>query len=154
SNAEFDASDKLLGFGRNMQFFRESPTAGLWTATLLVSGPVDGTHLSEPFTGRISFGAPQVTARGIPDSTSTVLAAGKPLTATIRVTNTGTIRKDYFADARLNGRVQQILLGTDINDVGLPLSLSAQPNWLVPPGTNALTVLARGTVPITIEASF
>ena len=47
-----------------------------------------------------------------------------------------------------------LLLGTDVNDVGLPLSLNAQPNWLVPPNTNSLAVLAQGTVPITMETSF
>jgi Subtilase family len=154
SNAKLDASDNVVGFGRNMQFFTANPSSGLWTVTLLVSGPVDGTHLSEPFTGKISFAAPRVTSNGIPDSPGTVLQAGKPVTARITVSNTGTIRKDYFADARRNGRVQQVLLGDDINDVGLPLSLSAQPNWLVPPGTNALTVLASATVPITMEAGF
>jgi hypothetical protein len=46
------------------------------------------------------------------------------------------------------------LLGTDANKVGLPLSLTAQPNWLVPTNTNNLTVLAQGTVPITMETSF
>ena len=68
SNAVFDADDNLLGFGKTMQFFRGSPQAGLWTLTLLVSGPVDGQHLSEPFTGAISFAPPPVTSSGIPNS--------------------------------------------------------------------------------------
>lgn len=153
STARFDASDKLLGFGPTMQFFHQRPASGLWTLTLLVSGPVDGTHLSEPFKGAISFAPPRVTASGIPDSPRTVLPAGKPVTATIKVSNTGNIRKDFFADARLDGRVPQLLLGSNTNAVPLPLSLSAQPNWLVPTGTNVLAVLAKGTVPITLEVS-
>ena len=83
-----------------------------------------------------------------------MLPAGKPVTATIKVTNTGNISKDFFADARLNGRAKLLLLGSDANNVGLPLSLMAQPNWLVPTNTNNLTVLAKGTVPITMETSF
>ena len=76
------------------------------------------------------------------------------MTATIRVRNSGNINKDYFADARLNGRVPQVLLGAGTNSVGLPLSLSAQPNWLVPTNTNNVTVVAQSTVPITMETSY
>jgi hypothetical protein len=43
---------------------------------------------------------------------------------------------------------------TTRNNVALPLSLFAQPNWLVPPGTNALTVAAQGTAPITMDSSW
>ena len=149
-----NAGGNFGGFGPTMQFFQGSPSGGLWTVTLLVNGPVDGTHLSEPFSGSISFGAPQITSSGIPDSPSTVLPAGQPVTATIRVRNTGNINKDFFADARLNGRVPQVLLGVDTNNVGLPLSLSAQPNWFVPTNTNNVTVVAQGTVPITMETSY
>ncbi|MDA0159278.1 S8 family serine peptidase [Solirubrobacter ginsenosidimutans] len=154
SNAVFDASDNLLGFGQSMQFFHGSPQGGLWTLTLLVSGPVAGQHLREPFTGAITFAAPPVTSKGIPGSSSSVVKAKHPVTATIKITNTGSVRKDYFADARLNGKTQQVLLGSDANAVGLPLSLSAQPNWLVPTNTDAFSVLAKGTIPITTEISF
>jgi subtilisin family serine protease len=150
SNAVFDASDNLLGFGKSMQFFRGSPQGGLWTLTLGVSGPVAGQHLREPFTGAITFAGPPVTSTGIPSK----VKAGHPVTATIKVTNTGSVRKDFFADARLNGKTQQVLLGSGANDVGLPLSLFAQPNWLVPTNTDAFSVLAKGTIPITTEISF
>jgi hypothetical protein len=83
-----------------------------------------------------------------------VLPAGSSVTATITVTNTGNIAKDFFADPRLNGKVPQELLGSDVNDVTLPLSLTAQPNWLVPTNTNLLTVAAQGTVPITMDVSW
>ena len=75
-------------------------------------------------------------------------------TATITMTNTGNSAKDFFADARRSGRVRQQLLGSDVNNVALPLSLSAQPNWLVPPDTKALTVAAKGTVPVTMDVSW
>jgi subtilisin family serine protease len=153
STARFDASENFLGYGPTMQFFRHTPAPGLWTLTLLVFGPVDGTHLSEPFTGAVSFAPPQITASGIPQSPHTRLAAGAPVKATITVTNSGNIRKDLFADARLDRRVPQLLLGADVNGVSLPLSLAAQPNWLVPPGTDSLIVAAQGTVPITMDIS-
>src|SRR5215471_9418558 len=154
SNAQFDASDNFLGFGRTMQFFERTPAPGLWTLVLLDGGPGDGAHLSEPFTGAISFAAPSVSSSGSPNSPGTVLPVGQPVTATITITNTGNIRKDFFADARLNGRVPQQLLGSDVNAVPLPLSLSAQPNWLVPTNTNALDVAANATVPITMDVSW
>jgi hypothetical protein len=152
-DAQTTAND-AFDTGPTMQFFHGSPANGLWTVVLLAAGFDDGAHLSEPFTGNVSFTAPSVTSSGIPNSASTVLPAGQPVTATIKVTNTGNIAKDFFADPRLNGKVQQELLGSDVNDVTLPLSLSAQPNWLVPPGTNALAVAAQGTVPITMEVSW
>jgi Subtilase family/Peptidase inhibitor I9 len=152
-DAQTTANDGLAP-GPAMQFFHRSPAHGLWTLVLLVALPVDGSHLSEPFTGAIRFAPPAVTSKGIPHSSSTVLPAGKPVTATITVTNTGSIAKDYFADPRLNGKVQQQLLGSDVNNVTLPLSLSAQPNWLVPTNTHALTVAAQGTVPITMDVSW
>ncbi len=154
SNAQFDAGDNFLGFGRTMQFFERTPAPGLWTLVLLDAGPGDGAHLSEPFTGSVSFAAPSVSSGGIPNSPNTVLPAGQPVTATITIANTGNIRKDFFADARLNGRVPQELLGSDVNNVPLPLSLFAQPNWLVPTNTNLLAVAAQGTVPITMDVSW
>ena len=110
--------------------------------------------MTEPFTGSISFAAPAVTSSGIPGSPKAVLPAGQPVTATITVTNTGNTAKDFVTDPRLNGKVLQELLGSDVNNVALPLSLRAQPNWLVPTNTNALEVAAQGTVPITMDVSW
>jgi hypothetical protein len=136
-----------------MQFFHGSPAPGLWTVTLVTFGQNDGAKLSEAFSGHISFTAPAVTSSGIPNSASTVLPAGTPVTATIHVTNNGNSEKDYFADPRLNGQVPQVLLGTDVNAVALPLSLTAQPNWLIPTNTNLLTVAAAGTEPVTMDVT-
>jgi subtilisin family serine protease len=152
-DAQTTANDGLAP-GQTMQFFRGSPANGVWTLVLLAALPVDGAHLSEPFTGSVSFAAPAVTTTGIPTSAKTMLSAGQPVTATITVSNTGNIAKDYFADPRLNGKVPQELLGSDVNNVTLPLSLFAQPNWLIPPGTDQLTVAAQGTVPITMDVSW
>jgi hypothetical protein len=119
-----------------------------------VAGPIDGAHLSEPFTTTISFGAPQVSSAGIPNSPSTKLPSGSPVTATISITNTSSVEEFYFADPRLQGTVPQELLGSDVNNVPLPLSLFAQPNWLVPTHTDQLLFAAQGTVPITMDDSW
>jgi hypothetical protein len=83
-----------------------------------------------------------------------VLKAGQPVTATITVTNTGTTRKDYFADARLSNRASVPLTGANATNVSLPLSGSPLPSWLVPPGTTGLTVTGQATIPITMDLSW
>jgi hypothetical protein len=151
STAAFDANDSFLGFGPAMQFFRDRPRSGLWTLILLDAGPGDGAHLSEPFTGTVSFDEPTITSSGLPTGSKTVLQAGHPVTATVTVTNTGTVRKDFFVDPRLDGLVQQQLLG--VGTTGVPLPLSSPPTWLVPTGTDRLVVSGQGTVPIVMDAS-
>ena len=151
STAAFDVNHNFVGFGRAMQFFHDKPTPGLWTLTLLDAGPGDGAHLSELFTGAVSFDRPTITSSGLPRGSNTVLQAGQPVTATVTVTNTASVRKDFFVDPRLDGLVEQQLLGFGVSSV--PLPLSSQPNWLVPTRTNRLTVTAQGAVPITMDVS-
>jgi hypothetical protein len=141
-------------FAPTMQFFHKHPDGGLWTAVFTVNQPVSGEHLSEPFTGAISFTPPPVSSSGVPNSRHLRLPAGQPVTATITVTNNGNTPKAYLADVRLQHRVPQLLTGSDTNNVGLPLSFTAQPNWLVPPGTNALTTVAQANLPIMMDTSF
>ena len=153
STARFDAHDNFVGFGNTMQFFRGRPQRGRWTLTVLVIGPIDGSQLNVPFRAAISFAPARITSKGLPHSAKTVLQAGHQVTATITLTNTGIITKDFFADARLNRLAPLGLLGSEVSNVSLPLSLSAQPSWLVPTGTRKLRVAAAGTVPITMDVS-
>jgi hypothetical protein len=147
--------------GPAMQFFERTPTPGLWTMSLLTFAPLDGAHLSEPFTGTISFTPPAVTSSGLPDSRGTVLPAGKAVTATITVANTSRIAKDFFADPRLNSLAHLTLLGTNVVggttfdkaqlSVPEPLTATVNPHWLVPTDTSRLTITARSTLPITFD---
>jgi hypothetical protein len=157
------ANDSLKP-GQTMQFFRHTPAAGLWTVSLITTAAVDGKQISEPFTGSISFTGPTVTSSGLPDSASTVLTAGEPTTATINVTNTGNIAKDFFADPRLNTLAPLTLLGT--NTVGglsftqaqltvpEPVPGNVNPHFLVPTDTSKLVVTANSTLPITMDMNF
>ncbi|MFZ1994584.1 MAG: S8 family serine peptidase, partial [Solirubrobacteraceae bacterium] len=139
-------------FGPTMQFFHARPQAGLWTVVLTVLQPVTNEQLSEPYTGAVSFNPPQVSSSGVPSSRHVRLRSGQPVTATINVTNNGNIPKDYLADPRLDRRVPQLLAGSDTNNVTLPLTV--EPNWLVPPGTDALATVARATLPILMNTQF
>ena len=147
--------------GRALQFFRRTPEPGLWTVSFVMTDALDGAHLSDPFTGTVSFKAPAVTASGLPNSASTVLPAGKPVTATINVTNDGEIAKDYFADPRLNTLAQLPLLGTNtvggfsFTDTQLtvaePVPLNENPHFLVPPDTVKLVTNAQSTLPLSMD---
>jgi hypothetical protein len=149
-----------IGPGQTMQFFHRAPQAGQWSVSLVTTGAVDGTHLSEPFTGAISFTAPTVATSGLPASAGTVLKAGQPVTATVTVTNTGNATKDFFADPRLNGQVPLELLGSTVPNgqptsatmtVPEPLPGGITPHWVVPPDTSGLIGVAQGTLPITFD---
>jgi hypothetical protein len=146
--------------GQTMQFFHRAPQAGQWSVSLVTTGAVDGTHLSEPFNGTISFTPPTVTTSGLPSSASTVLPAGQADTATITVTNTGNSTKDFFADARRSGQVPLELLASTVPNgqptsatmtVPEPLPGGITPHWVVPPDTSGLIGVAQGTLPITFD---
>ena len=83
--------------------------------SLQTFAPLDGAHLSEPFTGTISFTPPNGDQqRAARLARGRCCPAGKAATATITVTNTGNIAKDYFADPRLNRQAPLTLLGTNV----------------------------------------
>jgi hypothetical protein len=153
STAVFNAPGNFVGFGPTMQFFQQTPRAGRWTLSLLVATAIDGAHLSEPFSTNINFRRPMIQAHGLPNSPSARLTQGQTVTATIDIVNTGNVFKDYFADPRLRGKTLMALPGTFVNNVPLPLPLTAQPNWLVPTHTDTLIVAAQGTVPIVMDIS-
>jgi hypothetical protein len=139
--------------GPAMQFFRRAPAPGRWSVIVFLNAPIDGARLEEPFTGRIDFAPFRVEAAGLPSSATTVLPAGRPVTATFSFVNTGSARKDFFADARLNQRTALRLLGGDVTGVGLPMAITAQPHFLVPTGTDQLVVAAHGTVPVVMDVT-
>jgi Subtilase family len=155
STVQLNSAGQIAGFGRVMQFTLRRPQAGRWTAILRLSNGIDGAHLQEPFTGAISFGAAQVTALGVPDSASTVLPAGQPVTADIVVTNTGVDTKDFFVDPRLDQTQLVPLLASSATNVPLPLR-AVIPSFVVPPDTGRIVVAAQGSVPIdmSIQAGF
>jgi hypothetical protein len=149
SDAVLSPAGALLSLGTRMQFFQRDPRAGRWTLVIRLSRSIDGARFQEPFSGRITFDRAQVVASGVPSSASTVLPAGQPVTATVQVTNTGSTSKSYFVDPRLNQVATQPLLGSGATGFALPLVTT--PAFLVPPGTDRLTVVAQSSVPIVMD---
>jgi hypothetical protein len=89
-----------------------------------------------------------------------VLPAGQPVTASIKVTNTGNAIKDFFADSRLNGLASLQLLGSTVPNgqpttatmsVPEPLPGGITPHWVVPTDTSELIGVAKATLPITFD---
>jgi hypothetical protein len=151
-------ADAFFGAGPALQFFHRTPQPGLWTVTLVTFAPLDGAHLSAPFTGTISFTRPAVASSGLPNSPHTVLPAGRPATAKITVTNTGNIAKDYFADPRRSSLTALELLGTTVVNgttynqptltVPEPMTADVNPHWLVPTDTSMLIGASQATMPV------
>ena len=149
-----NSAGQVLSVGKTMQFFQETPAAGRWTVVIWLAQVIEaipGALLHEPYSGAISFQPLTASASGLPTSSSTVLPRGTPVNATISLTNNGNIRKDFFADTRLNQAALQSLGGFN-STVPLPLE-SPQPFFIVPARSDAVDVVGQGTVPILMDIS-
>ncbi len=118
------------------------PSAGLWTLVIDFFNTVSGTAVSQPFTVTMNDIPVHAVARGLPDSTSTVLAAGTPVTAYIHVRNDGTSPEAYFVDARLDTQVTTALAAQNTSTLTLPDLNGTVPLFLVPTHTTAVTATA------------
>ena len=104
---------EALGYGQNQDpltgnastgetAYTVDPTPGTWTLVVAFTEPVEGNELADPYTGSIKFNATRASAAGLPDSAHTTLAAGKPVTIPVTVTNNGPEPEDFFIDPRLD----------------------------------------------------
>jgi Subtilase family len=118
------------------------PSAGLWTLVIDFFNTVSGTAVSQPFTVTMNDIPVHAVARGLPDSTSTVLAAGTPVTAYVHVTNDGTSPEAYFVDARLDTQVTTALAAQSTSTLTLPDLNGTVPLFLVPTHTTTVTATA------------
>jgi hypothetical protein len=141
-------------YGNTMQFFRRTPAPGRWTLVVSLNqraDALDGQNFAEPFTGNIDFNPVPVSADGLPNSPLAIIAQGRAATATVRVTNTGSSSKSFFVDPRLSQPTFQQLLVYQATGVPLPLPLSSQPYFFVPPQSDLLFVGAQATVPVVMD---
>jgi hypothetical protein len=114
------------------------PTAGLWTLVVDFYGTVSGTAISQPFTIKMNDTQVHATAAGLPDSASSQLASGTPVTVPVKITNNGTTPEAYFVDARLHSEVKENLAAQVASSLTLPNLAGVVPSYLVPSHTTTL----------------
>jgi hypothetical protein len=144
-----------------LQLFHNNPQAGRWMFVLLQNYTSSGNQTTLPFTARIGFNAAKITATGLPDSAGVKLSAtGKPVRVPIMVTNSGSVTKLYFADARLTE-----LAVTQLPLQPLPPPLPFPPpcpstttlpggcgGFILPTQVKTAAFVAQSSVPITMDA--
>ena len=125
---------------------------GRWRFVL--TEPVaSGAATSIAFNGQIKLNAQSVSIAGLPRSTSTVLTAGRPLAATVTVTNTGAVAKAYFVDARTADQaIVQLPVGFCYG--AYPQVAGSCFSTIVPPRATAAGFEAQASVPIQMDAAF
>jgi hypothetical protein len=122
------------------------PRPGLWTLVIDFYNTVSGTAISQPFTVTLNDIPVPATATGLPDSAGTQLAPGVPVTATVRVTNTGPTPEAYFADARLATAQTVKLAAQTMSSVGLPdYDFTTLPDYLIPSHATVMTATVHAT---------
>jgi hypothetical protein len=149
-----------LGYGQNsingtngpsLSAFTVDPSPGVWTFVVDFASPVVGDEVSQPFTGSIAFNATRASAAGLPDSASTTLASGTPITVPVSITNTGAQAEDFFIDPRLD-QSSTITLAPFSQASGLSLPLTVgSPDWFMPTRTSAVSVAATASLPIMFD---
>jgi hypothetical protein len=139
-----------------MNIYHVKPMAGRWSLVLAWQNPVNGTELSEPFTGAIRFNQVQVSTN-LPHSSSTKLVQGSTNTFNVTVTNTGLAPEALFVDPRSNqlATIDLADQNGDPVDMSLPLPPGLSfPYYVVPPHTSQLQASLTSTVPVTFDLSY
>ncbi len=146
-----------LGYGENsfnssntksLTAYTRHPVPGTWTLIVDFGEPVVGNELSQRYTGQVQFDRVEASVSGLPNSSSTSLAAGTPVTAVVTITNTGAAPEDFFVDPRLNA-AQSVPLALQLGTtsmVTLPLA-GAEPSWFVPTETSSVSLAQTSTLP-------
>jgi hypothetical protein len=131
-----------------------NPAAGLWTLVIDFFNTVSGTAIAQPFTVTMNDTPVTASAAGLPDSTSTTLTAGTPVTADVTVTNNGTSPEAYFVDARLNSQVTTPLAAQNTSTLTLPDLTGTVPTYLVPSQTTALSSTVSSTAKLFFDFTY
>jgi hypothetical protein len=130
------------------------PSAGLWTVVVDFYNLVSGTAVSQPFTININDTPVTASASGLPDSASTTLAAGQPVTALVSVHNSGATPEAYFIDARLSSQVTVNLAPQTTPTLTLPNVTGVVPTFLVPSHTTTVNATVSSTAPLFFDFSY
>jgi hypothetical protein len=133
-----------------------SPASGTWTLAIAFAPQVSGTAITEPFTVSTNDNQVPSSSGGLPNSSSTKLAAGKEQTYNVSVTNNGSTTEEYFVDARLAGSAPLSLTALNSPDTTVPLTGASNfPTYLVPTHSTQFTEVASttGSTPIILDSS-
>lgn len=147
-----------LGFGQNVNLatgvsdlsltaYTHNPVPGTWTLIAAFAEPVVGNEISQPFTGNIHFNSVHASAPGLPNSVSTLLAGGTPVTVPVTVTNNGAAPEAFFVDPRLNTTTSLTLAPQFGTSTTISLQTGNLALWLVPTETSSVAVSQSSTVP-------
>lgn len=157
-NAVESAWQSGNGSGTNAETLTvDRPAAGRWELIALMIGPSSGNEFSEQITGTVRFDTVRTHASGVPNSASTTIAAGRPATAAVTVTNTGAAGAWYFLDPRSANAADVTLPpvggGTTIS---LPEDHSSvsPPQYLVPTHTTTLAQSISSTQPVDLYLEY
>lgn len=157
-SSAYITADGYLDTAAGVQLFAHHPAPGRWTLVLEATNPVAGDLLSQPFTGSVSLArADVVSTPALPNSAKVVLKAGRAVTVRVRVTNTGVVSRNYFADARLRTEQTYLLAAQNYGDDQqnkdlLDFGYAAQ--WLVPTRSTSITLRAAANQPIRLDAAW
>jgi hypothetical protein len=152
TNQTVDASGNVVPISA-LQGFVRSPAAGRWTLFIDIDNPVAGTTLTERFSGRLRFDLVDVDASGLPHGK---VAAGKPITVKLKVTNTGGAPEAFFADPRRTtpATYPLLVLPPSTATIAIPFPATAVgTTWLVPTETSQLKIAQSSTIPADFDAS-
>jgi hypothetical protein len=152
SSRYVDPNTGATTFTHGLETFALSPRAGRWKFVVTVASPVGGTVLSTSYHGVVSFDPPQIQATGLPNGGK--VQAGQPITATVRVTNTGPGTMGVFADPRLANRSEIDSLAPLFAPPTVQLPGTNVPSFLVPTQADAVVGAAVGTQPIVLEMGY
>ena len=129
------------------------PATGVWTLIADFAEPIVGDKVSQSFSGTVKMNQNSATAAGLPDSASTTLASGTPVTVPVSVTNNGAAPEDASVDPRQTSTSTIDLAPLD-QATGLSLPLTGSPPvWFVPTNTSSLSFAASASLPIEFDAS-
>jgi hypothetical protein len=151
TNARFNGAGEETALGRTLQGNAVNPMAGRWRFVLVVQNPVSGNELAQSFNGTVAFNRDKSSVSGL----GATLPAGKPSKVTVSYTNTGVAPVLLQVDPRRNAK-QTLQLVPFFASATLQLPLnpeSSVPAYLVPPGSDRLTLAATSSTPAQVELS-
>ncbi len=136
-----------LGYGQNslngtqglsLTAYTLDPVPGIWTLVVDFAEPVEGNELSDAYTGTIVFNGVHASAAGLPDSASTTLASGTPVTVPVSITNNGAAPEDVFIDPRLTTSTTISLAPQVGSSLTVPLPMNGEPPIVLVPSETSI----------------